>query len=188
MKLIAVPLLSFSVLLTLSACGGKVVFSEGDGGAGGSGNTSTQFVVATTSTPSSVGPSTVSTNVGPSSVSTNVGPSSVNVSVGPSVGSTSTGISTCDTGQIGNPQSSLCNDCVNCAVTSTCAAEFDTWNNNSDAQAFNNCLNQCGGGPGCFNQCKNQHPAGAQVYQALISCLLCSGCPSNCNSPQQCPP
>jgi hypothetical protein len=191
MKLDVAPLLSFSAMvLALSACGGKVVFSDGNGGAGGTGSTTktttaTTKAVGTTSTPSSTTTlnSTVSTNVGPTTVNV-----SSNVTVGPVVGSSSTGVSTCDTGEIGNPQSNLCNDCVNCAISSTCATEFGTWNSDMDAQAFNACLNQCGNGPGCFNQCKNQHPAGAQVYQSLINCLLCSGCPANCNSPQQCPP
>jgi hypothetical protein len=171
-----------SSLAVAAGCGGKVIYDPtGSGGAGGTAS-STSTKSATSSKSSTSSANTTTTN-GTSIVSTSVGPQ-VGTSVGPS---TSTGISTCDTGMIGDPQSQLCNDCVNCAEQSLCASETQACGNNMECTEFINCVQNCQTQQ-CTQQCASQFPSGAMLYQAFVTCLLCSACPANCNIPQACPP
>ncbi len=170
-------LLACVVSVSLTACGGKVIFdASGQGGAGGS---STH---ASTSKATSVVGTSVAQSTG--IVGTSVGPQTSVVGPGPSA---SSGTSGCDTGQIGDTQSPICNDCVNCAANSICNPELNACEANADCSAWMSCAQNCTSQP-CYDQCQMQHPAGVMIYQQFIDCVLCSACPNNCNYPQACVP
>jgi hypothetical protein len=160
----------------VAACGGKVIWVEDGGPNGGSGGTSTSSKTTSSkvSSTAQVGTSVVGTSVVATSVSNDV-----------SVGDV---MPLCDTGQFGDFGTMVCDECVNCAISSLCVNEANAFQSDPDGQAFNDCLSNCNGGgpPNCFQQCQNQHPQGAMLYFALLECVVCNACPNNCNAQQNC--
>lgn len=88
---------------------------------------------------------------------------------------------TCDTGVVAAPNSQVCNDCVQCAVSNECAALASVCSNSSDCVDFANCVNGCGSDQACITACQDSVPDGVDAYIDVVNCAFCDTCSSNCD-------
>jgi hypothetical protein len=72
-----------------------------------------------------------------------------------------------------------CNTCGNCAINAQCFAEMSGCINDADCSGLIDCLGSCQDDV-CANACVDARPAGMQLYMALITCVLCDACLSDC--------
>jgi hypothetical protein len=172
--------------LSLVACSSNVTTVFGEGGAGGdgegasgatgpgSGPTSGTGQTGTSGPGATSGPgSSVSgtSNVSGSTTSSNPTTSSVSVVSG----STSSGM-TCDMGS--------CDTCVECSINTTCSGAYNACFNNPECSAFVMCVEGCqnqGNPDACYQQCFEEYPAGAQLYQEAVFCVICNDCYQSCD-------
>ena len=157
------------------ACGLAAVIAAGACGA-----RSTMF---TGDEDSSVGGSTGNAQGGSIATQTsNVTGTSVVTSGTTTPASSSTGADVCD-------NSGDCQICAECAQFGPCNDELESCFSDADCQAFAECFGMCQGTPGCFPNCAMMHPMGAELYIAMLQCILCNECPVDCEEftpPQLC--
>lgn len=154
-----------------AACGGTAVVESGSGGAGGTGNVASSGQGTTTAGPGSSGNSG---QTGPSGQTGQTG----QTSSGDTTTSTSSGPSDCDgTGICGDSQGG----CIQCALEGPCAPSYDQCISNDVCIAFADCLGSCPDPSGCFEGCAMQYPEGADLYVALLDCVICQQCAMDCS-------
>jgi hypothetical protein len=171
-----------AALLVVAACGGRASLGDeylepsAPGGYGASaGNGGTGAVAG------NGGTGAVGGNGGSGAVAGNGGAPN---GPGPSTTvSVTTGPEDCDgTGQ--------CDACIPCAAMGPCFGEVQMCQASPDCQAFSDCMQMCGGGGmGCFFQCAQDNPDGANEWIAMIQCFICDACPQDCDGvgpPQLC--
>jgi hypothetical protein len=145
-------------LIIVAACGGRAALEafelgEGEGGSNNASSSSGMGGDATSSTSQTSNTSNTSTT----SVAT----------------SSSSGMGICD-------NSGDCQNCVQCAFASACEAVWNDCFNSQPCVEMSNCVDQCGMGPGCFQQCAQGNMTGAIPYIESVQCLLCDECPNDC--------
>lgn len=161
-----------SLIGLLAACGGKVTWVEDGGPSGGAGGSGTSSKSSSKSSGAKMTTGASTVQQGTSVVATNVA-SSGNVMPG------------CDNGELGQFEDPLCQDCIQCTLNSTCFGPWQAFNDNPDGQAFLDCIDQCFD-PMCEQKCQDDHPVGVALYIDLIQCVICEGCPNNCDAQQNC--
>lgn len=87
--------------------------------------------------------------------------------------SSSGGGSTCD-------NSGSCQNCQNCAFNQLCGAEANACFSDMACNSLGQCLNGCSDQT-CANNCASMYSAGVAKYNAMVDCILCQGCYSDCN-------
>jgi hypothetical protein len=104
-----------------------------------------------------------------------------------STGTTSTGTTTIPTTTTTVPNqcdlSGDCNVCADCAVQIYCEQTVNDCFGNPKCTDFIDCVDQeCAPDydPDCLDQCAYEHPEGAALYQAVITCIYCS-CQVDCD-------
>ena len=149
-------------LVTVAACGGRAALeaymgesqsgsTTSGGGDGPVSSSSGQGGAATSSTSSQGG-------FGPMTTNTTNG-------VGGSSG-------LCD-------ESGNCRECAQCAFDGPCASEWDECFATPDCQNFQECISDCMGG-GCFFECQQEYPQGAEIFLTAYRCILCVECEEDC--------
>ena len=73
-----------------------------------------------------------------------------------------------------------CGDCKSCSLNVQCALEAAACNQSSACQGIDQCFAGCGSDAACQEQCYLLGPDGEATYRALIGCVLCDACPSDC--------
>lgn len=160
----------FMAAAIVVGCGGNVVV-DGDGGAGGGsggagGSTTSTSITTNTST-------SITTNT-----SVSVSSSSVTTTTSSSFVSSSSGPNGCDnSGDCGD--NGAMGGCINCAIEGPACNGIYTKCIDAECQQYTQCLENCGG-PNCEEQCAQQFPESAQLYQALLECVFCGACPNDC--------
>jgi hypothetical protein len=172
---IRVVFATLSVGLVLAVgCGGNVIVdgaSGGGGGAGGDGGIPGAGTFPQSSSNSSVSTGTNTTSTGPTTTST-----STNVTSSVTTSSVSTGPGTCDgSGECGGFDSG----CVGCAVLGPCEAQNDACTSSMECVGLFDCFNQCSDEQ-CYQDCVDENPDGAQLYNELVFCLICEACFDDC--------
>lgn len=154
--------------LSAVTCGGKAVVDPGGAAAAGA----TSGTGGTTTTPTTTVTTTSSTMTTTSTTTTMTTSTSI---------TTTTVTTTCDVGD--------CGSCINsdCAYDA-CWDAIDVCIMSDPCLALNDCLNSCGqGDPGCWQQCKQAHPAGVAPLEELYDCLMCGACYIDCDGNSICP-
>lgn len=137
----------------IGACGGSVVFVEDDDGAGGTGTT-------TTGSPTSTGKGpTTGVTTGPGS-----GPTSGVTTGGP--------LPVC---QLNTPTV----ECVSCG-DNACDLPRSACLNDPECTDYALCIDQCGGGGPCCDECVAKLPIGASLYTDWMHCIACEACALEC--------
>ena len=72
-------------------------------------------------------------------------------------------------------------DCGSCALAGPCAALFTTCTMNAECVALDGCLGACAD-QACADQCYVDHAAGEGDYTALLTCVICDTCPTECDA------
>lgn len=134
---------------------------QGGGGSDGAGG-ATSTTVTTTDTGSTTTGSGDGTTTG----------TTTTTSTSTSTSSTSSGGGACD-------NSGDCNTCGNCSINGQCFGPMNGCINDADCSGLIDCLNTCQD-DACANACADARPAGMQLYMALITCVLCDACLSDC--------
>jgi hypothetical protein len=90
---------------------------------------------------------------------------------------TSTSTSTCD--GVGDCEI----DCYPCARSGPCAEQDAACQASIDCINLGNCIGACGTDnlQQCHEQCKALRPVGAQLLDALETCVLCGACYQTCD-------
>ncbi len=157
--------LGIAALAAPLACSGSAS-SSGGGGGGGDGGGSTTGGGTSNNTTASVTTST-----------TNAVTSSTVSTYATSVTTTSTSSGTCDSG-------GDCGDssfgCIACALSTLCADVYDACASEQLCIDFSTCSNACAD-QACYDQCVADNPLGADLYDALLNCILCEACYFDCD-------
>ena len=76
-----------------------------------------------------------------------------------------------------------CGTCSGCAqgVGGPCQSAADACLQDADCVALANCATPCGDQT-CIDQCTAQHPNGASLYAAAVTCIICNACPTDCDA------
>jgi hypothetical protein len=79
--------------------------------------------------------------------------------------------------------------CVYCAVSSTCAPQFEACIDDPGCKDYSDCLKACPeNDTACVEGCKQTFPEAPSIYEALLSCVLCQECVVPCGTPSsECP-
>jgi hypothetical protein len=78
-------------------------------------------------------------------------------------------------------QTSGCTDCTQCALEGPCASLYAACNDSSDCIAIDDCFAQttpCDAT--CQATCYAGNPAGQSTYEAVLTCVNCTQCPTAC--------
>ncbi|MEP7122382.1 MAG: hypothetical protein ABJE95_15780 [Byssovorax sp.] len=73
-----------------------------------------------------------------------------------------------------------CNACHACALNVQCATLATACAQSSGCNGIDQCFTICGSDADCKGQCYLQNPDGEATYRALLSCIFCDACPSDC--------
>jgi len=168
---------------SLAGCASDVTTVFGEGGAGGSGNAAQnaagQTVGQTGSGQNSTGQGQTSTGQATAQTSTGQGTVATTSSGGPAtsvtVGSTGSGM-TCD-------DTFDCGACVDCSVASNCAMQYAACEQSMQCPAFIMCAEDCQNFPDpepCYQECAEAYPQGANLYFAMVECIVCDTCVNSC--------
>ncbi|MCC6554981.1 MAG: hypothetical protein IT372_18565, partial [Polyangiaceae bacterium] len=101
------------------------------------------------------------------------------VSCGPGTGCIGGSCQACDnTGFCGDLQSG----CIGCALANNCAGELAACQNDptGDCVAFWMCADACFY-QDCIDQCAENHPQGAELFNYLVVCTFCVECYNDCD-------
>jgi hypothetical protein len=109
-------------------------------------------------------------------------------SSGTGAGATSTGAtSTTGSGGTGGSapahpcdQKTNCDTCKSCSLNVQCASLATSCSQNSACVGIDQCFAICGADADCKSQCYLQGPDGEANYRALLACIYCEACPSDC--------
>jgi hypothetical protein len=74
-----------------------------------------------------------------------------------------------------------CNACLQCADSNPCSSLLSSCNNNAACAGILQCMQNCGGGAVCKDQCIADNPSGASLFNAYFNCDYCEQCPSDCS-------
>jgi hypothetical protein len=74
----------------------------------------------------------------------------------------------------------VCAECTACASNQLCADVLTTCNQNPACVGIDQCVQICGVDSDCKQQCYIGNPDGTTDYQAVLTCLYCTQCPSDC--------
>lgn len=88
-------------------------------------------------------------------------------------GSSGSGSHPCDT-------KNTCEACQSCALNVQCAAQATACSKNSGCVGIDQCMDFCGSDAECKGQCFLQNPEGELTYRALLACVYCDACPTDC--------
>jgi hypothetical protein len=81
--------------------------------------------------------------------------------------------------------SDVCGDstsgCIECALESTCGDERLACTDTLRCREYVSCILTCST-PGCTSGCAATYPDGAMLYDAILACLYCDVCPTDCAS------
>lgn len=69
-----------------------------------------------------------------------------------------------------------CDSCVECAIKDTCSEAWVRCNQNQACVELSNCHDN-----GNVFDCAKMFPSGADDYVALMQCVFCKACPTNCS-------
>ncbi|MEO7330918.1 MAG: hypothetical protein ABI193_20250 [Minicystis sp.] len=133
---------------------------QGSGGSDGAGGAT----AATTTTTDAV---TTTTSSGDGSTTTTTTSASTSAAA-----TTGSGGGSCD-------GSGDCNTCGNCAINAQCFPQMNGCISDAECSGLIDCLSTCQDDV-CANACADARPAGMQLYIALITCVLCDACFSDC--------
>lgn len=75
---------------------------------------------------------------------------------------------------------SSCDECRSCAVNVQCATQATACSQSSGCVGIDQCVTICGSDVDCKSQCVLQSPDGETTYRALIACVFCTSCPTDC--------
>ncbi len=147
------------------ACSGTVTSPSGtsgggDGGGSGTGGGTTNNTTAsvTTSTTTTVTTSTIS-------------------AYATGVTTTSSSSGRCDnSGDCGDSTTG----CIACAISYKCSDAYDACALDQGCVDFANCAGACADQT-CYDQCVTDNPEGADLYNALLSCIFCDECFNDCD-------
>lgn len=160
--------------------------NSGGGGEGGTNTTSSSSSSGseTSSSSSSSGSGSSSSSSGSTSSSSSSSSSSSASSA--SSASSSAGQPTCDKQTVGD--CNACQDCVT-APGKLCEKPFNDCNNSSECIDYYSCATNCPqGDQACIGDCQAQYATGFSLFQAFAFCVVCDGCPLNCDAGQfNCP-
>ncbi len=158
---------SFLATTLVLGCGGTAVV---EGGEGGFGATSTNQAT-TTSSQSSASNMSSSVDSAVSTATTTVTSSASTMT------SSVTGPGGCDfSGYCGENGGG----CIECALGGNCAGIYNECIAETECIDYSDCINSCGGDPGCGDKCSMVYPKGAELYNALIECVICIECANDC--------
>lgn len=73
-----------------------------------------------------------------------------------------------------------CDACHTCALEVQCATLATECSQSSGCVGIDQCFTICGSDAECKGQCYLQNPDGEALYRALLSCIFCDACPSDC--------
>lgn len=73
-----------------------------------------------------------------------------------------------------------CNKCQTCAAQLACAKLVTACDQSPECVGMDQCVKLCGSDTACRQQCSTSNPGGVQLYVALVNCLSCEQCPSDC--------
>lgn len=97
-----------------------------------------------------------------------------------------------DAGDAGDAAVSECDKKNDCSVCQTCAAQKaclkweQACNQSSECIGLDQCIKLCGADAACRQGCSTSNPGGIQLYGALVNCLSCEQCPSDCAGYYEC--
>ncbi len=83
----------------------------------------------------------------------------------------------CDSGT--DTDIDACTDCVACAATQSCGAEYAACQADVECTALFACVLGCGRDESCYAACKSNHPDGQALVGPLQSCAV-AACPNTC--------
>jgi hypothetical protein len=71
--------------------------------------------------------------------------------------------------------------CSGCAVMDICSVEYETCNADESCSAYNVCVHSCGSKNfSCQQACADNNTTGEERYMKLLTCVVCTGCPTAC--------
>lgn len=73
-----------------------------------------------------------------------------------------------------------CDACHTCALQVQCATLATACSQSSGCVGIDQCFTICGSDAECKGQCYLQNPDGEATYRALLACIFCDACPSDC--------
>jgi hypothetical protein len=79
-----------------------------------------------------------------------------------------------------------CPACSKCASQQLCATRIAACQQNSACQGLDQCINLCVNDVSCKQQCYSSNSQGVSTYEALMTCLMCEQCPSDCAGYRKC--
>lgn len=90
--------------------------------------------------------------------------------------STSSGPNCDDTGVCGDSTTG----CILCALAGNCADEYDACAADQGCIEFSDCAGACAD-QACYDLCSTAYPTGADIYNALVACVVCDECYIDCD-------
>jgi hypothetical protein len=73
-----------------------------------------------------------------------------------------------------------CDACQQCAAQQACAALISACKQNPSCVGLDQCIALCGADLPCKQQCAAGNAGGLQGYEAMMQCILCDQCASDC--------
>jgi hypothetical protein len=79
-----------------------------------------------------------------------------------------------------------CDSCLTCAKGNPCASQVNACVNDAACYGLDQCLQVCGSNYDCREQCYLGNPIGVDLYNALLDCLYCVECRTDCAGTMDC--
>ncbi|MFO0556071.1 MAG: hypothetical protein U0271_47275 [Polyangiaceae bacterium] len=80
-----------------------------------------------------------------------------------------------------------CDQCRQCAANGPCQDEISACLNDPGCAGIDQCISLCDGTPAdCWETCRAQDPASAELYDPARACLDCFECGQACYAPYVC--
>ena len=79
-----------------------------------------------------------------------------------------------------------CSECASCAEAQICASELSSCGNDASCEGLAECINYCGVDQSCQQECYLGNPNGVSLYNAMMNCVYCDTCASDCSGYRTC--